>query len=237
MKIRSLCVPLLAIAPMVVNAEISFDSLKEGAAKAVSTVGETTESAVNAAGEVAGKASSAVKGSVDSATEGLTDEATPEATRAKLDGMAETTLERLFAEEPGSRALFDRSAGYAVFDKREASFYVVAGFGRGLAVDAETGARVYMKMATTGAGLSFGIGGFASQLVILFEDAAAFQTFVAEGLDATAEVGTMAGQEKEQLALRFDDGKAVFVLTGKGWKVGAKLIGSRYWPDEELNVR
>jgi lipid-binding SYLF domain-containing protein len=94
-----------------------------------------------------------------------------------------------------------------------------------------------MKMATTGAGLSFGIGGFASQLVILFEDAAAFQTFVAEGLDATAEVGTMAGQEKEQLPLRFDDGKAVFVLTGKGWKVGAKLIGSRYWPDEELNVR
>ena len=91
---------------------------------------------------------------------------------------------------------FDRSAGYAVFDKREASFYVVAGYGRGVAVDARSGARVYMKMATTGAGLSFGIGGFASQLVILFEDAAAFQTFVAEGLDATAEVGTMAGEEK-----------------------------------------
>ncbi len=236
MKIRSLCVPLLAIAPMVVNAEISFDSLKEGAAKAANAVGETTESAVNAAGEVAGKATGAVKGSVDSATEGLTDEATPEATRAKLDGMAETTLERLFAEEPGSRALFDQSAGYAVFDKREASFYVVAGYGRGVAVDAMTGARVYMKMATTGAGFSFGLGGFASQLVILFEDSAGLQEFVAQGLDASAEVGAMAGEEKEQLGLRFDDGKAVFVLTGKGWKVGAKLTGSRYWPDDELNV-
>ena len=84
--------------------------------------------------------------------------------------MAETTLERLFAEEPGSRALFDRSAGYAVFDKREASFYVVAGYGRGVAVDAMTGARVYMKMATTGAGLSFGIGGkgVSTSLQLLF---------------------------------------------------------------------
>jgi hypothetical protein len=122
-----------------------------------------------------------------------------------------------------------------VFDKREASFYVVAGYGRGVAVDAETGARTYMKMATTGAGLSFGLGGFASQLVILFEDSAVFNAFVVEGLDASAGVGAMAGEEKEELGVRFDDGKAVFVLTGKGWKVAAKLTGSRYWPDEALN--
>ena len=124
-----------------------------------------------------------------------------------------------------------------MFDKREASFYVVAGYGRGVAVNPGTGARVYMKMATTGAGLSFGLGGFASQLVILFEDGATLERFLAEGLDATAGVGAMAGDEKEQLGLRFDDGKAVFVLTGKGWKVAARLTGSRYWPDEALNVR
>jgi lipid-binding SYLF domain-containing protein len=133
--------------------------------------------------------------------------------------------------------LFDRSAGYAVFDKREASFYVVAGYGRGVAVNAQTDARVYMKMATTGAGLSFGLGGFASQLVILFQNSAAFDQFVAQGLDATAEAGTMTGEQKDQLALRFDEGKAVFVLTGKGWKIAAKLSGSRYWPDNELNAR
>jgi hypothetical protein len=151
--------------------------------------------------------------------------------------MAEATLSRLFAEEPGSGALFDRSTGCAVFDKREAGFYVVAGYGRGVAVDARVGARVYMKMATTDAGLSFGLGGFASQLVILFEDGAMLERFLAEGLDATAGVEAMAGEEKEQLRLGFDEGKAVFVLTGKGWKVAAKLTGSRYWPDEALNVR
>jgi hypothetical protein len=237
MKIHPLFALLLVLAPPLAGAESALDSLKEGAAKAAKAVGDTTKGAVDAAGEAAGKATGAVKGTVDSTNEGLSDESTPAATRAKLDAMAQTTLRRLFAEEPGSRALFDRSAGYAVFDKREASFYVVAGYGRGVAVNAKTGSRVYMKMGTTGAGLSFGLGGFASQLVILFEDSASFKAFVAEGLDASAGVGAMAGEEKEQLGVRFTDGKAVFVLTGKGWKVAAKLTGSRYWPDEALNGR
>ncbi len=237
MKIHPAFALLLVLAPPLACAEISLDSLKEGAAKAAKAVGDTTRGAVDAAGEATGKATGAVKDTVDSTKKSLSDEATPAATRAKLDSMAATTLRRLFAEEPGSRALFDRSAGYAVFDKREASFYVVAGYGRGVAVSSRTGARVYMKMATSGAGLSFGLGGFASQLVILFEDSASFEAFVVEGLDASAGLGAMAGEDKEQLGVRFTDGKAVFVLTGKGWKVAARLTGSRYWPDEGLSGR
>ncbi len=233
MKINIVLVLLLAAAPTVGHAQFSLNGLKEGATKAARAVGETTGSAVDAAGEVAGKATNAVKEGVNA--EGLTDEATPAATREKLDAMAKATLTRLFEDQPGSRKLFDESAGYAVFDKREASFYVVAGYGRGVALDAKSGSRIYMKMATTGAGLSFGLGGFASQLVILFQNDAEFQKFITQGLDATAEVGAMAGDEKEQLAMQFNEGKAMFVLTGKGWKVAAKLTGSRYWPDDELN--
>jgi lipid-binding SYLF domain-containing protein len=235
MKIDPVFALFLALAPMTTSAELSFESLQEGAAKAAKAVGDATKGALDATGEAAGKASDAVSGTVESTQQSLGDEATPGETRAKLDAMAEATLARLFAEEPGSRDLFDRSAGYAVFDKREASFYVVAGYGRGVAVDAKTGERVYMKMATTGAGMGFGLGGFASQLVILFENSAVFENFVVNGLDAGAEVGAMAGEEKDRLALGFNEGKAVFVLTGKGWKVSAKLTGSRYWPDETLN--
>ena len=234
-KIDRLLALLLVIAPAAASAQISLQGLREGAGKAVQAVGETTGSAIGAAGAVAGQATDAVKGTVDSTKQSLGDEATPETTRAKLDAMAEATLRRLFAEEPDSRALFEQSAGYAIFDKREASFYVVAGYGRGVAVNAATGSRVYMKMATTGAGLSFGLGGFASQMVILFEDAPGFAAFVAEGLDAATEVGAMVGEKKDQLVMRFNEGKAVFVLTGKGWKIAAKLTGSRYWPDEALN--
>lgn len=232
MKIHIILVVCLVGAPVVGHAQILLDALKDGTSKAVQAVGETAKGTV----EAAGKATGAVKETIGSTQESLADEATPAATRAKLDAMTEATLARLFAEKPGSRDLFQRSVGYAVFDKREASFYVVAGYGRGVAVDAANGSRVYMKMATTGAGLSFGLGGFASQVVILFENPVAFQTFVTEGLDATGEVAAMAGDNTEQLALRFDNGKAVFVLTGKGWKVAAKLTGSRYWADDVLNA-
>ena len=44
--------------------------------------------------------------------------ATPKAARAKLDAMADTTLDRLFAEGPDSRELFEQNVGYAVFDDR-----------------------------------------------------------------------------------------------------------------------
>lgn len=237
MKIHSLCVLFLAIAPTVVNAEISLDSLKQGAAKAANAVGEATESAVYTAGEMAGKATNAATQTVRSTQEDLRDEATPEATRAKLDAMAQSTLERLFTEHPGSRKLFDGSAGYAVIDSREASFYVVAGYGRGVAVNRQNDTRTYIKMATTGAGISFGIGGFDNQIVILFEDEHGFTDFIERGLDASAQIGSLTGDKQDQLALRFTEGKAVFVLTKKGWKIAAKLTGSRYWPDKELNAR
>lgn len=235
MRIHSLFALLLLLAPTAGNAELSLDGLKASASQAAKSVGDTAGSAVGAAGEIAGKATGAVNETIDSTTKDLQDEATPEATRAKLDAMAQSTLTRLFAERPASRELFDRSAGYAVFDAREVSFYAVAGYGRGLVVDRRNDSRTYMKMATGGAGLSFGIGGFESQLVILFEDSAELREFASSGTDASAEMGTMTGEKKDQLALRYNEGKAVFVLTKKGWKVAAKLTGSRYWPDSELN--
>lgn len=226
---------LLAIIPTAGNSGPLFDKISAGAEKAADKIGDATHTAVEKSSDLAGKATDAVSESVESTKRSFRDEATPEATRAKLDAMAKSTLERLFVEHPGSRNLFDQSGGYAVFDAREASFYVVAGYGRGVAVNRKSDARVYMKMATAGAGLSFGIGGWESQMVILFEKDADFAEFVEQGLDATAEAGTMVGEEKEQLALRFNEGKSVFVLTKKGWKIGAKLTGSRYWPDDELN--
>jgi lipid-binding SYLF domain-containing protein len=235
MRLHTLLALLFLIAPASGNAQLSLDGLKERASKAGAAVGETAGSAVDAVGAAAGKATDAAKETVESTQKDLRDEATPEATRAKLDAMAETTLVRLFAERPDSRELFEQSLGYAVFDTREASFYVVAGYGRGVAIDRRDDSRIYMKMAKTGAGLSFGFGGFDSQLVILFQDAGKLAEFFRKGLDASAQVSTMAGEKKDELALQFSDGKAVFVLTKEGWRIAAKLTGSRYWPDDELN--
>jgi hypothetical protein len=227
---------LIALIPAIAGAQSVLDGVKERAAAATKAVSGATSGAASLTGQAVGKATSVVDDTVQSTKKSLRDEATPAQTRAKLDAMAEKTLVRLFQEYPDSRSLFGQSAGYAVFDAREASFYVSAGYGRGVAVNRQTQARTYMKMATAGAGLSFGIGGFERQLVILFQNSSDLEELMNQGLDATAEVGTMVGDEKDELRLRFNDGRAVFVLTKKGWKIAAKLTGSRYWPDEKLNL-
>ena len=175
--------------------------------------------------------------SVDSSVDLMTNEPTPQETRAKLDAMADETLARLFAEQPEAAELFELSAGYAVFDTRKlVLFGLAAGAGRGVAVSrTEDARRIYMNMATGGVGMSLGLGGFETQVAILFKDVWDFDEFVAMGYDATAEAGSMFGDEKAEIGVRFVDGRAIFVLTKQGWKVSATAAGTKYWADQNLN--
>jgi hypothetical protein len=173
---------------------------------------------------------------VDSTLELATNEPTPEATRSKIDTMADEVLTRLFDTEPGARVLLDTSAGYAVFDTRETILAgLAAGFGRGVAVDRATGTRTYMNMGTGGIGLSFGLGGVVRQVVILFERPDDFARFVSIGLDATAETGAMLGEQVQNDTLRFEEGRRVFVLADSGLKLSGALTGTRYWQAPTLN--
>jgi hypothetical protein len=92
-----------------------------------------------------------------------------------------------------------------------------------------------MKMATGGVGVSLGLGGFQSQVVILFETPYAFDTFVYEGFDASAQAGAMVGYQSAGSELRFLDGRSIFVLGNQGWKVSASAAGTKYWRDAGLN--
>lgn len=174
--------------------------------------------------------------SIDSSVDLMTNEATPQQTRDELDAMADETLARLFAEHPEAADLYDLSAGYAVFDTRKLVLLgLAAGAGRGVAVARTDDTRTYMNMGTAGVGLSLGIGGFETQIVALFEDSWGFNQFIVEGYDATAQAGTMFGDDKTDIGVRFVDGRAIFVLTKQGWKVSATAAGTRYWPDSSLN--
>ncbi|MCF7993085.1 MAG: hypothetical protein K9M02_21825 [Thiohalocapsa sp.] len=227
---------LTSIAVQGAAAESMFDNLKERAAKAAEAVGDTAAATVDAVGEVTGKAVDKLSETVETTKYDLRDEATPAQTRAKIDAMADATLQRLFEDQPAARGLFEASVGYAVFNTRQVEAGLTAGYGRGVAVDRSSGTRTYMKAGSGGVGVGLGYGGFSTQIVILFENAFAFNKFVTQGLDAGAEAGAMTGDDKQQLALHFEDGRAVFMLTGSGWKVSAKLAGSKYWPDRALNA-
>lgn len=231
----------LAFTPALAQAQGLLEGLKEKARETADRLGNAADKAGEAAGTAAdalGKATNRVvdmtRETVESAQYDLRDEASPQATREKIDAMATATLERLFAEQPAVQALFEESAGYAVFDTRQVQWGLAAGYGRGVAVDRRSGRRTYMKMGSAGVGIGFGAGGFDTQIVALFKDGFDFNKFVTQGFDASAEAGTMIGDDKEQLALHYENGRALFVLTQKGWKVSAKLAGTRYWPDETL---
>jgi hypothetical protein len=214
-------VVLLALSVTPGAAETLKEKMARGAAK-------TADVAKNAAKQL----DQTVTSTVDLAK----GEATPDLTRAKLDTMAAESLNRLFYEQPAARAQFEASAGYAVFDSRKSVLLgITAGFGRGVAVNTMTQQRTYMKMGTGGVGLALGLGGFQTQIVILFQTQADFDSFVHDGYDATAQTGAMVGEETAGTELRFVDGRSIFLLSTKGWKVSATAAGTRYWIDPKLN--
>jgi lipid-binding SYLF domain-containing protein len=212
--------------------EASAQNWKDRLQQGADVVREGASAAQKGASGVANRVNESVNSTVDL----LTNEATPQETRDELDTMAIDVMNRLFSEQPDAALLFEQSAGYAVFDTRKLVLAgLAAGAGRGVAVSRDGSNHVYMNMGTAGVGLSFGIGGFETQVVILFEDEFKFLEFVTSGYDATAEAGTMFGDDKESLGIRWIDGRAIFYLTRKGWKASATAAGTKYWVDSTLN--
>ena len=226
--VRLAVVMMLMLAAVGTHAQTLRERLQQGVTKAQQGASAVQKGAAGVA--------DTIDKNVDSTVDLMTNEPTPEWTRAKLDVMAGDTLTRLFAEQPEAADLFASSAGHAVFDTRKlVLFGLPAGGGRGVAVSRTGDQRIYMNMGTAGVGMSLGIGGFETQVVILFQQELDFDAFVTMGYDATAEAGTMFGEEKTDIAARFIDGRAIFYLTRQGWKLSATAAGTKYWVDPTLN--
>jgi hypothetical protein len=218
--------------PFSVHSEGLWNKVKKGASNA----GQAIENTANDVGNVASDVGNTVSDTIDSTAQMVSNEETPQLTRERIDGDAADILSQLFSENPDAKTLYDQSFGYAVFDARQVTVVgATAGYGRGVAVEKETGARTYMKMGTGGVGLAFGIGGFSRKFVILFKDSNLFYEFRDNGYDATAQAGTMFGDESETEKVQFINGLSIFVLTKKGWRVSATAAGTKYWKDAALN--
>jgi lipid-binding SYLF domain-containing protein len=168
---------------------------------------------------------------------------------AKIDAMAEETLQRLYSESPAAKRLMERAHGYAVFDARQTKVMVAGGGGDGVAVERATGKRTYMKQATLGVGVGLGIQKY--KVVFMFEDPASFRRFVDEGWEASAGANAVAGDQGKNAGVSatdtssvsagadtkvgFSDGIAVFQMTDKGLMLQADISGTKYWKPDSLN--
>jgi len=163
------------------------------------------------------------------------DEPDPARQRARIDAMAQQTLDKLFEKNPAARELYDKAAGYAVFDNLKIAFGVSGGGGIGVAVDRASGERTYMRMGS--AGIGFGLGGQRYQTIFFFETKAAFRRFVDKGWRANVGASAAAGEKGVNASASFHSGVALFRLTEKGLLANADLNGVKFWKAKRLNAR
>ena len=156
---------------------------------------------------------------------------TRSARRSKTHSQA--SLQELFTKVPGSKALYDKAAGYAAFATTKAGFIVTGGGGSGITVDKASGKTVFMKMGMGGVG--FGVGAEKYDMIILFETAARLQTFIDGGWDSAAAAKAVAGSDSAGAASGFIDGTIIYTVGEKGLMASADVSGTRFWVDEDLN--
>ena len=157
----------------------------------------------------------------------------PEEKRDKIDVNTRYGLERLLTEDAKAKRLFESAHGYAVFDATKIAIGLTAGGGSGVAVEKETGKRVYMKMGTGGVGL--GLGGQAYKLIFLFEDEGTYFDFVYKGWEANASANAVALRAGANAEATFTNGMAVYQLTDAGLMISVDIAGTRYWRNTKLN--
>ncbi len=153
--------------------------------------------------------------------------------RAKINEVAQETLQKLFAENPKAKALYDEAIGWAVFDNTKVAVGVSGGGGNGVAVSKKTGKHAYMKMGTVGVG--FGLGVNSYQVVFLFQDEVTLRNFIDKGWQADAGATASAGKNAAEVKTNFVNGLAIYQLTDKGLMLNADIAGTKYKLNDKLN--
>lgn len=156
-----------------------------------------------------------------------------DAKRAKINEVAQETLQKLFAENSKAKALYDEAIGWAVFDNTKVALGISGGGGNGVAVSKETGKHAYMKMGTVGVG--FGLGVNSYQVVFLFQDEVTLRNFIEKGWQADAGATASAGKSAAEVKTNFVNGLAIYQLTDKGLMLNADIAGTKYKLNDKLN--
>ncbi len=161
------------------------------------------------------------------------DNTTPEQDRQTIDSNAQKTLSRLFNESKEAKELYDKAAGYAVFDSREFAFMIKTGFGSGVAVNKNNDSRTYMKMAS--GGINIGGGAKYIQVIFIFPTDKSLNNFITNGWNAEGDASAVGGQDSSQVGITLSDGTKIYELVDTGIMLKMSISGTKYWKDSDLN--
>ena len=182
--------------------------------------------------------------------------ATPEEKRTKIREERDKMLERLFEHKPELRERISTAPGYGAFSNRSLNLLLLAsGNGYGVVVDNDSGEESFMRMASLGAGVGYGVRDL--DVIFIFNDRATMREFVEKGwqfgahADASVEVKGRGGGVGESAAVDTAGGGGlssgaaevvgakgpieIYELTDVGVALQAVVAGTKYWGDGKLN--
>ena len=207
---------VLLISQLAIFSTMNFCQAESFWDKTVNAVSDTTNKVVD---------------TVDDAVS--TDTTTRAQERQEIDNNAQKALSRLFRESKEAQELYDKAAGYAVFDSREFAFLIKTGFGSGVAVNKTNLSRTYMKMAS--GGLNVGGGIKYIQVIFIFPTDKALNNFINVGWNAEGDASAVGGDDSSQIGITLADGTKIYQLVDTGIMLKMSIGGTKYWKDDDLN--
>lgn len=159
--------------------------------------------------------------------------------RTEIDALADKALANLYAKVPSAERVIENCYAYATLSNTGMKLGLFGdAHGRGLAVNNETGERLYMRMQETGIGLGLGVKEYDLIFVIGTEEA--WESFIsgdvkfASSAEATANDG-VSGDSMEGASIAAK-GVWVYQMTKKGLALDASIKGTKIYPDKKLNT-
>ena len=162
----------------------------------------------------------------------------PEQQRAKLNEMSGQVLERMYQKYPSAEAAVQNSYAYCTISASAVKWGLMGDdHGRGVAVNNQTGERIYMKMKEVSLGLNFGAKEYDLLFVIANEEA--WKRFISGNIKFGTEVSAQASDgvngDTFADATIVANGVWVYQLDKKGLAVELSLKGARITPFKTLN--
>ena len=159
--------------------------------------------------------------------------------RTEIEELSTKALQNLYEKVPSAERVIENCYAYATLSNTGMKLGLCGdAHGRGVAVNNETGERVYMRMKEMGIGFGLGIKEYDLIFVIGTEEA--WNSFIsgdvkfASSAEAAASDG-LAGGAIEGASISAD-GIWVYQMTKKGLALDASIKGTKIYADKDLNT-
>lgn len=160
--------------------------------------------------------------------------------RAEIDELSAKTLERLYSKVPSAQRVIEHCYAYATLSNTGIKLGLFGdAHGRGIAVNNETGEKLYMRMKEIGIGLGLGVKEY--DLIFVIGTETAWNSFISGDLKFSSSAEAAAGDgvvgdsmEGASIAAK---GVWVYQMTKKGLTLDASIKGTKIYPYKKLNEK